>query len=669
MSEKKKMEKIKEEIMEKNKVPSQVIVAEKRFLNAENIVNSCLKSSGHGKRTITDIIDSFVCNRFLGPIVLFLTLFAVYELAIVGGYKLTDYWWPILGGIQKSIVNILPAEGFLNDPFIRDFVIWMVQGIMAVLNYIPIFIILFALVAIMEDSGYMARIAFILDRVFKPYGLHGQSALPLMLAGLYVGGCAVPGVMATRSIKDEKVRNATIMVTPLMNCLAKIPFYLLMIDVFFKESSGLTMFLISTITIFIALTVSKLLSITVLKNKETAPFVMEMPPYHIPSFNNVSRRVIERTWIFIKKVLTVIVVVMAVIYFFLNYPGVNKIEKENFENNINTIMLEHNLNNIENPYINTFSNSEIIAEYFDYSSRYRSSLRNAKDDSDKERIDFKYRRINPEFFIVYNNGKVNIYDSEKENFERYFNDYNKSLNNLITSYGSINNQNYLIYYDFYKAWQSANPVYFSFVKDGDSNYKSSTLFNAQASKMNKNLKGIDRSRKELRLKKHEENLMGSMLGKLGIYLEPVTKYAGFNWRINVSLLSSFAAKENTVSTLGSIYKDGVESKELSQKISDMESGWTSLHAAAMIFFMALTPPCIATIITIATEAGWKIAVFTSIYPVIIGFIFAVFIFSLGSILNLTGLQMLLIVYFIFVFITVLLGIYSNYSKKKKQKKV
>jgi ferrous iron transport protein B len=125
-------------------------------------------------------------------------------------------------------------------------------------------------------------------------------------------------------MKDEKARMATIMIVPLMNCLAKIPFYVLMIGLFFAAYKGLAMFFIATITIIIALAVAKILSLTVLRGKESAPFVLEMPPYHVPTVQGVARRCLERTWLFVKKIITIVIVVSIIVYLLIYFPGISK---------------------------------------------------------------------------------------------------------------------------------------------------------------------------------------------------------------------------------------------------------------------------------------------------------------------------------------------------------
>lgn len=141
--------------------------------------------------------------------------------------------------------------------------------------------------------------------------------------------------MACRGIKDERARMATILTVPLMNCMAKIPLYVLLIGMFFAAYKAPTMFFIATITLIIALGVAKALNITVLKGKESAPFVMELPPYHIPTISGVLRRCLERTWLFVRKVITIIIAVATIVYALISMPGISKERKAYYEKRAN----------------------------------------------------------------------------------------------------------------------------------------------------------------------------------------------------------------------------------------------------------------------------------------------------------------------------------------------
>ncbi|TVS19497.1 MAG: ferrous iron transport protein B, partial [Gammaproteobacteria bacterium] len=236
-----------------------------RNRQAHEIESACVPAGTPGRISLSERVDRAVLNRWLAPVFLLATVYAIYHTSIVQGYELTHYTWPLLAGMRNLAAEWLPAAGFLYDPLTRSMALWLIDSVNTLLNYVPIFLILFALIAILEDSGYMARIAFILDRILHRFGLHGQSTLPFVLGGVFAGGCAVPGVMATKAIPDPRARLATILTVPYMNCLAKVPLYTLLIGIFFVDHKGLMLFFIATITVMVALLVARLLTASVLR--------------------------------------------------------------------------------------------------------------------------------------------------------------------------------------------------------------------------------------------------------------------------------------------------------------------------------------------------------------------------------------------------------------------
>ncbi len=600
---------------------SQLTIAQARYHQAQLIVDRCVREIKPGQRTITDRLDAVLCNRIAGPIFLLFTLFLVYELAIVQGYRLSGLLTPLMSQVQTGFLSFLPAEGFIQDPVITSFFSWVFQGVFSVLVYIPIFVILFLIIAVMEDSGYMARVAFILDRVFRPFGLHGQSALPLILSGLYIGGCAVPGVMATRTIKDKHARLATILIIPLMNCMAKIPFFTLMVGLFFPGSMGLMMFLISTITIFLGLSISSMLSKTILRKVERAPFIMELPPYHIPSVKNVMTRVIERTWGFIKKVVTIVAVVMAVLFFLLNYPALGTSEEMMIDSRVTEALNDfYQAAGLDNPYLLLIRTPDQIASYLSYVNRHRSSIQDRTLDF-LSPVHQDFFRENPSFYLIANGGTIRLSSQNRDQLWISI----QEANNIYQSLSPQDQASGLL-----KTMIEPSVFYLigrSLVATHEG------LMDPQALQVSQAIRQIQTQRRMIRYDRNEEILMGSFLGSVGKWVEPITKWAGFDWRINVGLISAFAAKENVVATLGVLYRD-------------MDDGIdaTPLHGAAMILFMILYPPCLATIVTIAAQIGWKWAVLATVYPIVIGFLIAGLVFSLGTLLGFTGVTMFLVVY-------------------------
>ena len=594
-----------EEFISRYKEAPEKLIARQRYQTAEKIVQRCLIREKLNPKTLTDKIDQVFCNRFTGPIILLGTIYALYNLSIVQGYKLTNYTWPLLASFRNLTATLLPRAEFIFDPIWRAMPLGVIDGVIAVLNYIPIFVILFSLVAIMEDTGYLARMAFILDRVFRYFGLHGQSVLPLVLGGIYVGGCAIPGVMACRGIKDEKARLATMLIVPLMNCLAKIPLYVFLIGLFFAAYKGLIMFFLATITIIIALGVAKVLSLTVLKRKESAPFILEMPAYHLPTIGGVLRRCLERLGVFVKKIITVVVVVMIIVYFLINFPGLSKQRVAYYHSQVEQAKQSF-FGKIgeDNPYAELLAGERLMS-FTAYRDRYKTAAMGVKGKEAKKAIDEKFRRINFEFFKIVKRGKFTV-DGKK-------------------------------------------------------------IVDKDARKIEKAYKKVAKIRKKLRREIKEETLVGSSLGRLGRSLEPATKWAGFNWKVNIALISSFAAKENSVATVGAIYQSpmGGEGERLEERVKEEEKGWTPLHALAMLLFMAMYPPCIPTLLMIRVESGsTKWMLFATIYPIILGSIIAVLVFTGGNLAGLSGLTAMILIYVLALVFMIAVGFIKRGIKPK-----
>lgn len=564
---------------------------------ASSIVEVCVKETRKNKANISEKVDAIVLNRFLAPFFLVATVFTIYQLSIVQGYELTQYWWPYLSQIRAVIAGILPDAGMLHDPYIRSMGLWMVDSANALLNYIPIFLILFALIAILEDSGYMARIAFILDKLFYSFGLHGQSTLPYVLGGVFAGGCAVPGVMATKGIPDEQSRMATILTVPYMNCLAKIPFYVLLVNVFFAEYKSWAMLFLSTITIFVALLVARLLTATVLRGKETAPFVMELPNYHPPTFFGVAQRSIERTWQYVKKVVTIVIAVSVCVFTLLQFPGLSEEREGYYDAKLNKAVSTFYGKIEGNKYAERFHDEADLVDFLNLYTTFRAARLNVKGAEASKALDARFREISPDMFLFLKRG-------------------------------------------------------------GDKDARA----------INKAVRKLASERRTLRRNMSEERIKSSFLGTIGRSLEPVTQWAGFDWKINVAILSSFAARESSVATIGVLYQKGAEDNiSLEERMAAEtaeEGGFTPLHALAIMVFFALYPPCLATTIMIKVQTGsYKWMLFSILFPTALGFLVSSVIFTGGSAVGLSGIQMMGVFYVFIVLLTLIVGLSRNWGQK------
>ena len=577
------------EFSEKNDTDTVSFLAKMRYQSADLIYHEAVIEKGKDKLTLTDKADKIVLNKYLAIPILIGLMFLIYEISIVWGYKLTDYTWPILAAFKNFVIDILPKAQFTDVPMITELVIWLVNSGNALLNYIPIFFILFALIAILEDIGYMPRMAFVLDRIFKRFGLHGQSTLPLVLGGAMVGGCAVPGVMATKGIADERARMATILTVPYMNCLAKVPFYTLLLGAFFQLEMTIMMFYISTITLFVAFIVAKILTTTVLKTRETAPFVMELPPYHLPTFKGVIIRASQRVWVYMKKVVTIVLAVAIVLFAMLQFPGLSS-EKTAYYDNQSIKALEK------------------------FDSKAKKSAYYEEVDSHLE------------VFALLN----------------YYDEYRSNRMNTSSKEGALSVD---------KKYLERNKSFYKFIKPKK---------DKEARKVNKLIRKLSKDRKRILRNIKNDKVENSLLGMAGQSMEPITKYAGFDWKINVAFLSSFAARESAVATLGSLYENNKTDNLRAEKAMQLNSGYTALHATAIIIFMLLTPPCIATMIVVKMQTGqYKWMLFAIFFPVSLGILLSSLVFTLGVSYAWSGLEAMTYYYFAVVSLALFLGLFPN----------
>ena len=304
------------------------IITNECYIWIGQIIKGSYKKQSVGKLTVSDKIDKIVTNRWLALPIFGLVMFLVYALAMgksiadggIGiGTFLTDWTNDVFGEAWLIEGSRTLLEGWGTAPWLVGLISdGIIAGVGAVLGFVPQMLVLFLMLAILEDCGYMARIAFIMDRIFRRFGLSGKSFIP-MLVGT---GCGIPGVMASRTIENQRDRRMTITTTCFMPCGAKMPIIGLIAGALFGGSSW-----IATSAYFIGVAAIVISGIMLKKTKlfagDPAPFVMELPAYHAPTLGNVLRAMWERGWSFIKKAGTIIVLSTIVLWFLQGFGTVN----------------------------------------------------------------------------------------------------------------------------------------------------------------------------------------------------------------------------------------------------------------------------------------------------------------------------------------------------------
>lgn len=262
------------------------------------------------KEQTTRVIDSIVTHRIWGYPIFFLFLYIMFEgTFVLGDYPMQGIEWLVdqLGNLIRNNM----AEGPLKDLLIDG----IIGGVGGVIVFLPNILILYFFISILEDSGYMARAAFIMDKIMHRMGLHGKSFIPLIMGF----GCNVPAIMATRTIEDRKSRLITMLVNPLMSCSARLPIYLVMIGAFFPNCASFMLLCIYTAGILLTVIMARIFSKFLVKG-EDSPFVMELPPYRMPTSKSIMRHTWEKGAQYLKKMGGIIMIASIIIWFLGYYP-------------------------------------------------------------------------------------------------------------------------------------------------------------------------------------------------------------------------------------------------------------------------------------------------------------------------------------------------------------
>ncbi len=289
-----------------------------RYSFISRVVQESVRHGDRDAHRFSEKIDKVLTHRFFGLVVLLAVLLVVFQTIFTWASMPMDLLELGFGSLGDFARTRLP-EGILSDLIVDG----MIAGVGGILIFLPQILLLFLFISILEDTGYMARAAFMLDKLMSRVGLHGKAFLPLMSSF----ACAIPGIMATRTIENSRDRFATIMIAPLMSCSARLPVYTLMIGAFFAGQTvfgfislaAVLMLAMYLLGIVAAIVVAFVLKRTILK-AEPAPFIMELPPYRLPNVRTIFQNMMTRAWLFVKRAGTVILAISIVLWALMYFP-------------------------------------------------------------------------------------------------------------------------------------------------------------------------------------------------------------------------------------------------------------------------------------------------------------------------------------------------------------
>ncbi|MFW5971706.1 MAG: ferrous iron transport protein B [Desulfovermiculus sp.] len=469
----------------------EAIIADYRY----GFITSLLKQgvverkSGLSRISFSDKADQILTHRLLGPGIMFAVLYLMFYITFGLGETPLGWVQSFFAWLGDTVQGLLPP-GLLRSLIVSG----LIDGVGGVLSFVPLILIMFFVLSFLEDSGYMARMAYMLDRVMRIFGLHGCSVMPFIISGGIPGGCAVPGLMAARTLRSPKEKLATVLTAPFLSCGAKVPVFLLISGAFFPQHAAAVLFWTTLAGWGVALVVARVLRSTVIKGEPT-PFVMELPPYRMPTFKGLCIHTWERGWQYIKKAGTVILAISILIWAAMTFPGLPEEKAQEYSQQLQALEQE----------IEKADTSEL-----------------------------------PEL---------------KERLQ------------------------------------------------------------------------------DVRTRKNAEQLQATAAGRIGTWLEPVSTWAGFDWKTNIALVGGIAAKEVIVSSLGTAYslgeqEDGGGAASLSSRLAS-DPDWNQVKGVSLMVFVLLYAPCFVTLVTMARETSKKWALFSLVLNTVLAFVLAAGVYQLG----------------------------------------
>ena len=470
----------------------EAIIADYRY----GFINSLLKrgvverSQAQNRISFSDRVDQILTHKFLGPLIMLTVLYGMFQVTFGLGEIPLQGLVQLFDWLGEGIRALLPRS-MLRSLLVSG----IIDGVGGVLSFVPLIMIMFFCLSFLEDSGYMARMAYMLDRLLRGFGLHGCSVMPFIMSGGIPGGCAVPGLMATRSLRSPKEKLATLLTAPFFTCGAKVPVFLLLAGAFFPQSPAQILFWLTLVGWAAALLVARLLRSTIIRGEAT-PFVMELPPYRLPTLKGLLIHTWEKAWQYIRKAGTLILAVSILIWAAMSFPAPPQDATRGMHQRIQGVRAE-------------------LQET--QAAQRRGELQQ---------------------------------------------ELQKAQSNL-----------------------------------------------------------------------EQARLRYSLAGRLGRGLEPISQWAGFDWKTNISLIGGVAAKEVIISTLGTAYSMADASPEqnrsLSQKLA-RDPSWNRIKGVGLMVFVLIYSPCFVSVITIIRESSWKWGVFSIVFNTLLAFALAVLIFQAGT---------------------------------------
>jgi ferrous iron transport protein B len=553
----------------------EILIAEARYGIISGACSETVRHTIERRHDFSDRLDTVLINPVLGIPIFLLLMYLVFTLTFRVGDPIMGWLETVFGWLGVTVSGFWPTGS--ERPLKSLLVDGVIGGVGGVVVFLPNILLLFLGIAFLEDSGYMARAAFIMDRAMHRIGLHGKSFIP-MLIGF---GCSIPAIMGTRILENRRDRLVTILVIPLMSCSARLPIYALIIPAFFPAKLyGPMLWLIYVIGILLAVLLTKL---------------MELPPYRVPTVQGLFIHAWERSAAYLKKAGTVILAISIILWWATSYPKVREYQHD-YQAELAALSAAYDKGVFE---LNT--KLGLPEDYGGLLAALQASL----EEGTKPTPIGMDPAIRADNFIA----SVNDIQAARDDFAEMVED--EGLEEGTVQY-------ILVKSDLARRMDELgadDPI----------------AFEAAMTYLDDVLLPFTEGSQLVANRMAEEELTHSVVGRMAHWLGPVLRPMGFDWRIGTALIGAFAAKEVFVAQMGIVYSVG-EADESSASLRDkLQNNYTPLIGFCIMLFSLISAPCMATIaVTRAETASWKWALFQLAGLTLIAWIITAVVYQVGT---------------------------------------
>ena len=594
----------------------EVVFADRRYGFISGACTEAVVQTVEARHDLSDRIDAVMTNPIMGLPIFIAMMYVVFQLTFTIGEFPMDWIDSGRGLLSEKLAMLWPkgSESLLKSLLIDG----IIGGVGGVIVFLPNILLLFAGIAILEDSGYMARAAFVMDRWMHKIGLHGKSFIP-MLIGF---GCNVPAIMATRTLETRRDRMTTMLVIPLMSCGARLPIYALIIPAFFPSAwRGPMLWTMYLIGILLAIVLARVLRSTLFKG-ESAAFVMELPPYRMPTARGLAVHMWERSWMYVRKAGTVILAVSVIMWALAAFPRISSDElKTKYADQTQAAQTTFtaSLDGV-NTRLGLGQGASVIVKAID--------------------AEMKLTRAGEEFF-AHEQGYIDARTAQDATIAslkagpdgeilKRFIDARDQIIAAREAFARTVEEEEL---------DEGSRQYAAEILIRDREIEKITEASPQAGAAA--MKYLDeckapfvRAMLDIEHSQLLDRTSGSILGRIGRGIEPVVRPMGFDWRIGTALLGSFAAKEVFVAQMGIVYSVGEGTDDSATLRKKLSENYSPLIGFCIMLYCLISAPCVATIAATWQESGrlrWAFAQLVGL--TLIAYVLTVAVYQIGSLLG------------------------------------